>query len=247
MQRTLYLVAVSICYNKINERWTRPMPSNASFSPWIQYDLQQWGSLSDEKYLIRIKEKTIIYNQEEAISNIYIVKQGRVRLSYYSTEGVEKIYLFALTGCMFGEETCFEPEAEFLRAETIVDSEFYCIPKDEFLNLLSRDISLNAQVLSSMSHKIHVLMEHIRRLSFLNAKSRIAAVFVDLANIFGVMTADGFHIELPVIQQGIGNLVNASRLTVNQVIGEFEALGILDKKGGVGSSMIWIHSKHSAS
>lgn len=205
----------------------------ANFSPWIQYDLDLWGELVDERYLIRIKGRSVVYNQNDTISHIYVVKSGRVRLSYYSSEGAEKIYLFALTGAMFGEETCFEPTAQFLHAETITDCAFYCIPKDEFLLHLSQNISLNAQVLASMAHKIHILMEHIRRLSFLDSKSRVAAVFVDLCHIFGTPTKDGIRIDLPVIQQGISNLVNASRFTINQVIREFESLGYLRKTKGL--------------
>lgn len=206
------------------------MMTNKNFSPWIYCDLEQWGPLTNEKYLINVKEKNVLYNQEEDISHIYIVKSGRVRLSYFSSEGAEKIYIFALSGGMFGEETCFEPEAQFLHAATIVDCELYCIPKDQFLYHLSQDTALNVQVLSSMAHKIHLLMEHIRRLCFLDARSRVAAVFVDLVHVFGVPTKDGIKVQLPVIQQGIGNLVKASRLTVNQVIGEFEAMGLLEKK-----------------
>ena len=61
------------------------MLANKDFSPWIRYDLHQWSSLLDERYLIRVKGKTVIYNQEEDISQIYIVKSGRVRLSYFTT------------------------------------------------------------------------------------------------------------------------------------------------------------------
>lgn len=206
------------------------MAIKTGFSPWIRYDPEQWGPLASEQYLIRLKGKTVIYNQEETIDRIYIVKSGRVRLSYFNSEGAEKIYIFALAGCMFGEETCFEPEAQFLHAATIVDCELYCIPKDEFLEHLARSTDLNARVLTSMSHKTHLLMEHIRRLCFLSAKGRVASVFVDLASMFGTPVPGGIRVELPVIQQGIGNLIKTSRLTVNQVIGEFESQGLLEKK-----------------
>ena len=63
-----------------------------NYSPWIRYDLKEWGPLTDPKYLIRLKGKTVLYNQEEDISNIYIVKSGRVRLSYFTSDGAEKIY-----------------------------------------------------------------------------------------------------------------------------------------------------------
>lgn len=208
------------------------MTVNENYSPWIQCDLKQWGPLTNERYLIQVNKKTIVYDQEEVISRIYILKRGRVRLSYTSQSGTEKIYMFGLPGCMFGEESCFEPEAQFLHAFTITNCQFYCIPKDEFLYALSQDIALNDQVISSMSHKIHVLMEHLRRLCFLSAKSRIAGVFVDLSHVFGVPISNGIRIELPVIQQGIGNLVNVSRLTVSQVINEFKMQGLLEKKHG---------------
>lgn len=208
------------------------MREDSKYCPWIQYDPEQWGPLADQACLVRLKGKTVIYNQEEDTAHIYIVKSGRVRLSYFDSEGAEKIYLFALRGCMFGEETCFDPGTQFLHAATIVDSELYCIPKDLFLRHLSRDVALNAQVLTSMSHKLHVLMEHIRRFSFLSARGRVAAVFVDLVHMFGTPTPQGIRIDLPVIQQGIGNLINVSRLTVNQIVGELELQGLLEKKDG---------------
>ena len=62
-----------------------------NYSPWIRYNLEDWGPLTDPKYLIRIKGRTVLYNQEEDISNIYIVKSGRVRLSYFTSDGAEKI------------------------------------------------------------------------------------------------------------------------------------------------------------
>lgn len=52
-----------------------------------------------------------------------------------------------------------------------------------------------------------------------------------MAHNFGTPTSSGLRIELPVIQQGIGNLVRTSRLTVNQILVEFEANGWLAKKG----------------
>ena len=70
------------------------MPDSVRFSPWIQYDLERWRQLADEQYLIRLKGKTVIYNQEEDTAQIYIVKSGRVRLSYFDSEGAEKIYIF---------------------------------------------------------------------------------------------------------------------------------------------------------
>ena len=51
--------------------------TNKNFSPWIYCDLEQWGPLTNEKYLINVKEKNVLYNQEEDISHIYIVKSGR--------------------------------------------------------------------------------------------------------------------------------------------------------------------------
>jgi len=73
------------------ERSTIVVVTNRNFSPWIYCDLAQWGPLTDKKYLINVKEKNVLYNQEEDISHIYIVKSGRVRLSYFSSEGAEKI------------------------------------------------------------------------------------------------------------------------------------------------------------
>ena len=41
-----------------------------NYSPWIRYDLKEWGPLTDPKYLIRLKGKTVLYPPVEDISNI---------------------------------------------------------------------------------------------------------------------------------------------------------------------------------
>lgn len=208
------------------------MAENPRFPPWIQYDIGQWGALIDPRYLMRFQRKSLIYNQQDKVSAIYILKSGRVRLSYSSNEGEEKIFFLGLPGCMFGEEASFLAEAQVLYAIALVQCEIYCIPKDEFLFLLSQDISLNAKVLSSMSHKVHITMEHIRRLCFLDARQRVAAVFVDLACVFSRPGQTTIQIDIPITQQGLANMVNVSRVTVNQIISEFKVMGLIDKIDG---------------
>lgn len=206
------------------------MTANQRYSPWIHDPLTVWSGLLCPRYLVRVKGKTVIYNQEEEIEYVYIVKSGRVRLSYFTPQGQEKIYFFCIEGALFGEESCFSPESQFLHGATIVDCQLYKIPKNDFLEALSQNKDLNAQVIHSMAHKTYVVMEQVRRMSFLDARQRLAATFVDLCQVFGVPCEKGIKIELPIIQQGLANLVKTSRLTVNKTIVEFEKQGVLEKK-----------------
>lgn len=193
--------------------------------------MEEWETLADERYLVKVKAKNVLYNQDEPNTDIYIVKSGRVRLSYFTSEGAEKIFMFVLEGGMFGEATCFEPTAQYFHAATIVDCELYKIPMEAFLQRLSEDKQMNFRVLEAMSHKIHLLVEQVMRLSFLDAVGRVAAVFVDLEKVFGEQLEDGsIRINLPVVQQGIANLVKTSRLTVGKVLRLLGDEGIVKKR-----------------
>ncbi len=199
-------------------------------SPWLQGHCDKLDKIADDRYLIKVSSGNILFVQEESNTDVFIVKSGRVRLSFFTEEGEEKIFMFALPGSMFGEVAAFDSSAQFFQAVTIVPCELYKIPIAVFLDMISGDVALAIAAFESMAYKHHVLVEHIRRVSFLDAKSQIAAVFVDLAHVFGVEDDSGIRIDLPVIQQGIANLIRTSRPTVGKAIREFNRGGIIQKK-----------------
>lgn len=207
------------------------MKGAAPCTPWISNDITQWEPLTRKEFLIKVKGGTVVVSQAEVHPNAYIVKSGRVMLSYYTSSGEEKIYMFVKKGGMFGETACFAPTSEFFYASALVNCELYRIPADVLLTCLGRDAALNLRVCKSLANKVHILAEHIARLSFLDAQGRVAAVFVDLAAEYAQAAGASIKIDLPVNQQDIADLVGTSPTTVGKIIRRFEKDKIIEKTG----------------
>jgi CRP/FNR family transcriptional regulator, cyclic AMP receptor protein len=56
---------------------------------------------------------------------------------------------------------------------------------------------------------------------------RVARQLLLLAEAYGRLEADGIHIHLRLTQDDLAQLVNATRVRVNQSIGQFKRQGIL--------------------
>jgi CRP/FNR family transcriptional regulator, cyclic AMP receptor protein len=71
---------------------------------------------------------------------------------------------------------------------------------------------------------MHLAMLHDSR-----AEDRVSALFADLAERFGHMTADGIMIDLPLTHEIIGGLIGSRRPTVTLALQKLASDGVLER------------------
>lgn len=122
------------------------------YSPWIFEDLKKWEGLTDKKYLINLKKRAVIYEQDDEVSYLYILKKGRVRLLYLAPDGTEHVMLFVLPGGIFGECECIEKRQSLFRAEALSDISLYKVPRFAVLETL-KERKMSLLVMKNMMKK----------------------------------------------------------------------------------------------
>ena len=68
-------------------------------SPWISYDLSSWDSLIRNLKAVPYKKKSFLFHQNDPAAFTYIVKSGRIRVTSFNVEGIEKQLYIAEAGC----------------------------------------------------------------------------------------------------------------------------------------------------
>ena len=199
------------------------------YSPWIFEDLKKWEGLTDKKYLINLKKRAVIYEQDDEVSYLYILKKGRVRRLYLAPDGTEHVMLFVLPGGIFGECECIEKRQSLFRAEALSDISLYKVPRFAVLETL-KERKMSLLVMKNMMKKISLLETEFISMSVDDTKIRVARTLLYAADTFGSLDNGILRIELTITQQDIANLVHSTRLTVGNILREFISRGLIKKE-----------------
>ncbi len=201
-------------------------------NPWVKLSPDEWETLTEGLYPTRFDKNTIIYHQGDHLHFAFIVKRGRVRLSYYSETGEEKGILIAEENCMFGEAAALPGYPTYYTATAIVDCELYLIPIPKLITTIKSDSEFSLKLIMLMARKMRIYSAQEIELSFTEAYTRTCHALLYIADIYGTKTNEGILINNRFTHQELANMIHASRVSVANVFSELTQSGIIAKQEG---------------
>ena len=205
---------------------------SASLSPWLRLDPELLSPLVSGQPVVHLRKKQPIFYQGDAPTTVYVVRDGRVCITTYSSAGLEQQLYIAEQGTLFGERSCLLGESHMTTAVSIVDCSVYAIPVDTFQTRLALSPPLNREVLRILCWKNSLLVGRLLSQSSSDALARIAQVLLDMAQAYGVETEGGAEISIRFSHQDVANLLHISRVTVSKAFQTMSQQGIIRRKQG---------------
>lgn len=202
-------------------------------SPWIRLDEEHWRPVITGKRPRRYPKEDIIYHQGQPSHFVYIIKSGRVRVTSYQPNGMEKQFYIAEKGCIFGENSYLSRQCHRTAAVAIVDSELYSVEGTELEAAMAADYEFTRFMLQVLCHKNNIFSAQILELSFAHASVRVVHALLNLGQEYGVPTPEGLRISIRFTHQDIANIINTSRVTVSNILNDLTGLGLLRKVDGL--------------
>ncbi len=200
-------------------------------SPWVVQTNVDWSRLKDIGTLKTFPKNTIIYTQNSQ-NPVFLIESGRVRISIFDEDGIEKTLGIVYENNIFGEFPAIDGENNFSTATTIVSSKLHIIPQEKFIAAIITDTELYAQVLKNLTRKIRILSSQVQELSFLGSGARIARALYNLTIDQGISENNGWRIPIKFTHQEMADLVGTCRVTVSKVISTMIKTGIVEKEDG---------------
>jgi CRP-like cAMP-binding protein len=122
-----------------------------------------------------------LFRQGQAAERFYFLRDGLVKLFRLSPEGDEKIIEIMRPGETFAEAVMFMgAQGRYpVNAEAINESRLYAFEQKAFLNLLRESSDATFGLLSSMSRRLHMLVNQIESLTLQNATYRLVAYLLE--------------------------------------------------------------------
>ena len=172
-----------------------------------------------------------IYYEGMPALGIHILCSGRVKLSRGDNNGRQQILRLVGPGEICGEEALLDGTPYTNTAEALDTCQSTFIRRDAFLDLLQRRDQV---LLPLLRHICRVLIETQGRFTHValsDARTRMAAQLLELAERYGQPAALGITIQLTLRRAELASLVGLSPETAMRLLSQFQREGLLEIHG----------------
>lgn len=151
---------------------------------------------------------------------IYLVKSGRVKVSYLSPEGKEIIVTILYPGDIYS----LHSEAN---ATVLEPTEILFISSEDFTRLLMQNPELAPNLVRILGIILKNTNDALLNLAFKEVNSRVAALLLKTAREKGKNTTEGIMFELGLTHEEIAGIISSTRQTVTTILNRFESAGVI--------------------
>jgi CRP/FNR family transcriptional regulator, cyclic AMP receptor protein len=204
--------------------------TTASPSAWIELPHFGWDTLTAEGApTVCFRNGQTLFSQGDAVKQVYVVEQGRVRLVLLSAAGHEKHMAIVGTNGMVGECSAFLDGRHSVTAVASSDVVARQVERQQLLRRMECDPLCLRQVLWLVSVKLRILANQNLLLSQATAAQRVIHNLVQLADTYGEVVPGGIAIRIAFTHQEMANIAGLSRVMTSNVLIQLHEQGLIDK------------------
>ena len=188
-----------------------------------------------EKLLLRASCKSVragrqIFQKDDPGDGLYGVLVGHIAFTVDSEDGRVLTLNVLGPGEFFGEIAIFDGRPRTASAAAMERADLLRIHRDHFLPYVKANPDLIVRMLSLVCDRLRWASSTIEDTAFLSFPARIAKRLLFLADHH--RRPEGHDITIPISQHDLGNMVGASRETVNKQLALWRSAGVLDTGRG---------------
>jgi CRP-like cAMP-binding protein len=157
---------------------------------------------------------------------------GRVKISICSPDDKEIILNRIGPGGFFGEIALIDGKGHSADATAIGECRLLFIARSDFIPLLRRDPRLTLQLLMVLCQKLRDTSDMAETVRLLPIPVRLARFLLKMAEDGGLETPAGLQVNLKLSQREIGDLIGATRESVNKQLRAWQEQGMIKMEIG---------------
>lgn len=158
---------------------------------------------------------------------MYVIREGRVKVTKSSEDGREKILNFFDAGNFFGDMSLFDQEPRSASVKTLEPCRLLALSRRDVLDVLRRSPDLALGVIQVLIQRLRETDEQASSMSFQRVKARTQGLLERIAQ----EQDDGRRITPALTHQQIADMIGTSRETVTRVVKQLKQDDWLDQEG----------------
>ncbi|MFQ5586505.1 MAG: Crp/Fnr family transcriptional regulator [Thermodesulfobacteriota bacterium] len=202
--------------------------TNRIFSELPEADQNKMASMMTMR---NIKKKGFVYSEGDRADTLYILKEGRIKITHLAEDGRELTIDIIEPGDIFGELTLAGEEERETSAEALEDSYICTISRKNFEAFLSMRPNLSLTITKWMGLRLRRIENRFENLIFQDVRTRLTTLLKDLAEKYGEDVEGGRKIAIKLSHQELANLIGATRETVTLELNNMKRRGDIVMEG----------------
>lgn len=180
----------------------------------------------------QFKANAVIFRQGTPGQGLVAVLAGLVKITSQSPAGKEIVLSVISPGEVFGEMALLDGKPRSADATSITACQLLVIDRRDFVPFLEARPGVCMRMLAILCERLRATSGQVQDLLFLDLRAHLAKTLLRLAEAHGRPIEAGREISLKLSQRELGNLVGASRESINKQLGEWQAANLVAIKTG---------------
>lgn len=184
------------------------------------------------KITVAYPEGSQLFMEGENARTVFIISEGKVKLTTSSTEGRTLILGLAGPGEALGLSAIILDQPYDISCETIEPSKIEHIKKQDFLKMLNENHEISICAASQLSEQYYDAQKEIRSLGLSHTTTeKMARLLLDWANSDGQETDKGIRLRVLLTHEQIAQMLGTTRETVTRILSDLKKKEIIQVKG----------------
>jgi len=205
------------------------------FSELNEAELRAVASLASS---IDIRKKSTVVQEHDPGDSLFVILDGEVKISTYSSEGREVVLALLGKGSFFGEMSLLDEEPRSANVTTMEDSKFANIRRRDLVPLMMEQPAIALKLLSEIASRLRKTSRVLERISSMDVPHRLYSYLVDHCHRFGRHDNDGRYSTVLPTHQLLADQLSTSRETISRAISQLKKDGVLVQGEGRGKMRV---------
>jgi CRP/FNR family transcriptional regulator, cyclic AMP receptor protein len=190
------------------------------------------AAIASQMREVRYNGGQSIFARGDRGTDIFLVIEGRVRLSILTAEGRELSFNHAVAGEIFGEIAALDGGERSADATALVDTRMVVLPMSTLDKMMAAKPSLARAVIGFLCHRLRNVSDHLENVALFPIETRLARFLLHaLGPAPAGKPAESQRLTLGMSQSELALLLGASRPKVNAALAMLESEGAVRRTG----------------
>ena len=198
------------------------------FSELDDATIEQISKIGSRK---TFKKESVVLFEHETGSALFVIVEGKVKISRVSDDGREVILTILNESDFFGEMAIIDGLSRSANVTAMEDSELFIIQRNDFIGLLQTHPEISISLLKELTQRMRAADLKIKSLSLKDAEGKVATVILQLADDIGKIKNGTVEIEKLPLQHDLANMAGTSRETISRTLHSLVKKELIELKG----------------
>lgn len=180
----------------------------------------------------RVAAGQVVIERGDPPDAVFAVATGRLKVVAPRSDGRDATLQILGPGDVFGEIALLHAQGRTARVTALEESVLVIVDGRAFSDLLAHSTQFTRRLLELLASRLRDTIDHFDSTTSLELPERLARKILLLGEHFGRAGNDGLEVGIRLSQRDLGDMVDATRQSVNRLLRKWTDAGLVAQRDG---------------